>query len=234
VSPAPAPSTAPSSAAGISTSREDYLKRLYVLQQRRPGAVPMGKLAESVGVTPASVTGMIKTLVDQGLVDHEPYTGATLTAEGERLALHVLRRHRLIELFLVETLGIDWSAVHAEAEALEHVISDFLLDRIDEFLGRPTVDPHGDPIPGPTGKLEAVHVDPLSRCESGSRVRIVRVTDQEAPFLQYVDRIGLRPGAMLRVQAVDPHSQTIEVKPRGGDPVTLALTAAAKLMVEPL
>src|SRR6476661_8041735 len=132
-----------------SSTVEDYLKQIYLEQQAGDAGqlVPMGRLAAAMGVVPGTATSMVKTLADSGLVSYEPRGGLRLTRGGEQLALRVLRRHRLVELFLVKTLGLDWSEVHAEAEELEHAISDRVMDRIDVLLGHPTVDPHGDPIP---------------------------------------------------------------------------------------
>src|SRR2546421_114591 len=133
---------------------EDYLKQIYLEQQNAPDElVPMGKLAAAMGVVPGTATTMIKALSDSGLVSYEPRGGARLTRGGEQLALHVLRRHRLVELFLVKILGLDWSEVHVEAEELEHAISDKVLNRIDTILEHPSVDPHRDPIPSAKGKV---------------------------------------------------------------------------------
>src|SRR4051794_10565100 len=140
-----------------SSTVENYLKQIYLEQQDAGAAdlVPMGRLASAMGVVPGTATSMIKTLADSGLVQYEPRGGVRLTHGGEQLALHVLRRHRLVELFLVKVLGLDWSEVHAEAEELEHAISDKVLEKIDAILGKPRVDPHGDPIPLANGKVEA-------------------------------------------------------------------------------
>ncbi|HEU4690336.1 MAG TPA: metal-dependent transcriptional regulator, partial [Vicinamibacterales bacterium] len=134
---------------------ENYLKAIYVAQGAREDStlVPMGQLAAALGVVPGTATTMVKTLADSGLVRYEPYMGVRLTPAGEKLAALVLRRHRLIEQFLVQVLGMNWSEVHDEAERLEHAVSERLIDRIDEMLGRPAVDPHGDPIPDPEGTL---------------------------------------------------------------------------------
>lgn len=215
------------------TSREDYLKHIFILQQESKDAVPMGALASVMGVASASVTGMVKSLVDSGFVMYEPYVGVSLTHAGEKIALDVIRRHRLIEAFLVSTLGLDWSEVHEEAEAMEHVISDKLLARIDLFLGNPKVDPHGDPIPAANGKVNRTKLKNLAEQGAGTRVRVVRVLDQDAKFLQFVDRIGLRPGAELLVETNDTESQVITVKCESAASVMLANTAAAKLLVEP-
>ena len=137
---------------------ENYLKAIYVAQGAHDDStslVPMGQLAAALGVVPGTATTMVKTLSDSGLVRYEPYMGVRLTPAGEKLAALVLRRHRLIEQFLVQVLGMNWSEVHEEAERLEHAVSERLIDRIDEMLGRPAVDPHGDPIPGPEGHFVA-------------------------------------------------------------------------------
>src|SRR5438552_7251383 len=144
---------------------ENYLKQLYLEQQNRSEElVPMGKLATAMGVVPGTATSMVKALADSGLVSYEPRFGARLTKGGEQLALHVLRRHRLVELFLVKVLGLDWSEVHDEAEELEHAISDKVLERIDRVLGHPSVDPHGDPIPSAKGKVGDTPIASLADC----------------------------------------------------------------------
>ena len=165
---------------------ENYLKQLYLEQQNAPDdLVPMGKLATAMGVVPGTATSMVKALADSGLVSYEPRFGAKLTKGGEQLALHVLRRHRLVECFLVKTLGLDWSEVHVEAEELEHAISEKVLEKIDKLLGHPSVDPHGDPIPSAKGKVAAEPLAALPDVKAGSKVRIARVVDQDARFLQF-------------------------------------------------
>ena len=146
-----------------SSTVENYVKRLYMEQQRSPERlVPMGRLAAVMGVVPGTVTTMVKALDEERLVHYEPRSGVRLTRSGEKLALHVLRRHRLVELFLVKALGLDWSEVHEEAEVLEHAVSEKVLQRIDDLLGHPTADPHGDPIPDATGTVVHRHVQTLS------------------------------------------------------------------------
>src|SRR5437762_7657397 len=159
---------------------EDYLKQIYLEQQSAPAdeLVSLGKLASSMGVVPGTATSMIKALADSGLVNYEPRGGARLTRGGEQLALRVLRRHRLVELFLVKVLGLDWSEVHVEAEELEHAISDKVLERIDALLERPSVDPHGDPIPTAKGKLAEPRHTSLLNCETRQRLRVARAIDQ--------------------------------------------------------
>src|SRR5512134_2011807 len=156
-----------------SSTVENYLKAIYQGQALLPAGVrlvSMGQVASALNVTPGTATTMVKALAESGLVEYEPYSGVRLTAAGERLAGLVLRRHRLVELFLVQVMGMSWAEVHDEAEQLEHVVSERLIDRIDAMLGRPTQDPHGDPIPDPHGTVDHREYDTLLTCPIGSRV----------------------------------------------------------------
>src|SRR4051812_45174174 len=187
-----------------SSTVENYVKQLYVEQQASTDRlVSMGRLASAMGVVPGTVTTMVKALADAGLVTYEPRGGARLTPGGERLALHVLRRHRLVELFLGKVLGLGWSEVHAEAEELEHAISDKVLNHMDAVLGHPSVDPHGDPIPSARGDVSASPITSLADCPVGVPLRIARILDQDSSFLQFVDRCGLTPGTTITVQSRD-------------------------------
>src|SRR5919106_389252 len=154
-----------------SSTVENYLKAIYLGQTAisRDSLVPMGQLAAALGVVPGTATTMVKTLADSGLVRYEPYAGVRLTPAGERLAALVLRRHRLVELFLVRVMGYSWDEVHDEAEQLEHVVSDRLIDRMDEMLGRPEADPHGDPIPNPEGVIKPQPAHTLLTCPLHTR-----------------------------------------------------------------
>lgn len=192
----------------------------------------MGGLASAVGVTPGTATSMVKTLADANLADYAPRAGVRLTEAGTRLALQVLRRHRLIELFLVQTLGLDWSEVHDEAEELEHAISDKVLEKIDALLGHPDTDPHGDPIPPPTGTPRREILTPLTDCPPGTDAKVTRVVDQAPGFLQFVDKHGLTPGAPFTVESQSPSADAITVRPHNREPVTLGLAAAGKIMVK--
>jgi DtxR family Mn-dependent transcriptional regulator len=219
-----------------SSTVENYLKQIYLEQQPLAAGddlVPMGRLAAAMAVTPGTATTMIKALADSNLVTYEPRTGVRLTKAGEQLALHVLRRHRLVELFLVKVLALDWSEVHEEAEHLEHAISDKVLERIDAFLGHPSVDPHGDPIPTSKGKVAPQKLQSLTECEVHRPLRIVRVVDQEASFLQFLDRNGLTPGVGVTVQTRDPHADGVLLKVQNKPAVSLGTAAAAKIWVEP-
>jgi len=174
----------------------------------------------------------MKTLTDSGLVMYEPYAGVRLTPAGRKLAAHVLRRHRLVELFLVRIMGMDWSEVHREAEVLEHVISDRLLERMDEVLGHPSVDPHGDPIPTAAGQVPDVAQESLRTCPTRERLRVARVTDQRAEFLQLLERHRLKPGRSVRVLTRDELTETVEIQPEEGPSLQMGFRAAGRVLVE--
>jgi DtxR family Mn-dependent transcriptional regulator len=185
-----------------------------------------------MAVVPGTATSMVKKLAKAGLVKYEAYSGVRLTAKGKRLALLVLRRHRLVETLLVESFGLDWSEVHDEADRLEHAISDKLLERIDAFLGHPVADPHGDPIPDHTGRLPAASIRRLIECHAGESVRISRVVDQDQAFLKFISRHGLKPGTQVAVEEIDDVSDSVVIKPGRKEPVTMGGAAARKLLVE--
>ena len=212
---------------------EDYLKAILLEEEREPGAsVATGRLATLVAVTPGTVTAMLKTLCDSGLVAYEPYAGAQLTAAGRQLALHVLRRHRLIELFLVQIVGLDWSEVHDEADRLEHAVSERLIERMDEMLDRPAVDPHGDPIPTAALKVRTLDYLTLAAADIGARFRVARIADQSPEFLRLVEKVGLRPGKKVRVTARDEAADTLEIELDRSRRASLGLRAAGKVFVE--
>lgn len=213
---------------------ENYLKRILLLSESTDGLVPMGAIAESLAVVPGTVTTMMKSLAVDGLVEHQPRHGVRLTAEGRRVALSMLRKHRLIETFLVKVLAMDWTKVHTEAEQLEHAISDAVLDRIDAVLGHPSTDPHGDPIPTRHGKLASQVCATLATCLVGRPLRIVRVTEQSATFLQFAEQNGLLPGTRLRVAARNLAAGIVTVEKSGARPLALSLPAAGHILVEPV
>src|SRR5688572_16202593 len=174
-----------------SSTVENYLKAIYQGQLALPAdarLVPMGQVASSLGVTPGTATTMVKALAESGLADYEPYSGVRLSPAGERLAGLVLRRHRLVELFLVQVMRMSWAEVHDEAEQLEHVVSERLIERIDDMLGRPTHDPHGDPIPTPEGTIPNHHLESLLTCPVGAPLKVTRIADQDPAFLRFVER----------------------------------------------
>ena len=218
-----------------SSTVENYLKTIYLgssaAQAPDGRLMPMGQLAAAVGVTPGTATTMVKTLAESGLVEYEPYSGVRLTGAGEKLAALVVRRHRLVELFLVQVMGMSWAEVHEDAELLEHVVSDRLIDRIDEMLGRPTQDPHGDPIPNPEGSVAPRQLDTLMTCPTHTPLRVTRVADQDPEFLRFIEHNNLKPGQPVEVEARDPAADAVQL--RGADRrITIGTRAASKLLVE--
>ncbi|MGB2711218.1 MAG: metal-dependent transcriptional regulator [Conexibacter sp.] len=193
---------------------EDYAKAIYALQRRAGGeqGVSTNDLAERLGVTPASVSAMLKKLAERGLARHEPYRGVVLTGEGERVALEVLRHHRLLELYLVEQLGVPWDRVHEEAEALEHVLSEYLEARIAAKLGHPTHDPHGDPIPDAQLVVDERETRSLADLTPGARGRFVRVSDSDSAMLRYLDERGVQLGDRFDVLDRQPFGGPLTVR----------------------
>ncbi len=210
---------------------ENYAKTIYLLaQQTGADAVATGQIATALGVLPGTVTSMLKTLDESNLATYTPYEGVRLTQAGRALALRVLRRHRLIEQFLSQTLNLTWDEVHEEAEHMEHAVSDSLVDRIDAYLGHPATDPHGDPIPQPDGSMSAAADRPLSQCKAGERFRVARVIDQSPEFLRYLSQAGLQIGAQGSLVSNDPSRDSMTIR-IAEESRTLSRDAAAKLMV---
>lgn len=212
---------------------ENYLKT--ILQRcidDDAESISTGQLAAALHVSPGTATSMLKTLADSGLAIYKPYEGASLTPAGNKLALRMLRRHRLIELFLVRTLNLTWDQVHEEAEHMEHATSDFLIDRIDEFLGHPATDPHGDPIPTADGSMpsEADSAVKLSACPAGSRVTVIRVLNQQPEFLRYLSENGLTIEATGSVESNSAEAGVVTLK-IGRRLLTLGHAAAEQLLV---
>jgi DtxR family transcriptional regulator, Mn-dependent transcriptional regulator len=217
-----------------SSTVENYLKAIYHAQTALAGGerlAPMGQIAATLGVTPGTATTMIKALAESGLAEYEPYSGVRLTEAGERLAGLVLRRHRLVELFLVQVMGMSWAEVHDDAEQLEHVVSDRLIERIDEMLGRPTHDPHGDPIPNPDGAIVTRHMDNLLTCPVATPLTVMRVADQDPEFLRFVEDNGLKPGQSIEVESRDAAADAVRLSGTGRAPITIGTRAASKLLV---
>lgn len=194
----------------LTASAEDYLKAIYSLGQNGTAAT-VSDLADRLGLTTASVSGMVRRLADQGLLSHERYRGVTLTKLGRRRALETLRRHRVIEAYLAAMLGYSWDKVHPEAERLEHAASPELIDRMAEKLGHPTTDPHGAPIPTPDGAIDETVHRALGSLAPGERALVVRVVDEDAEMLRYLDELDIRPGVEVEVKATAPF----------GGPITL-------------
>ncbi|MGB3563642.1 MAG: metal-dependent transcriptional regulator [Thermoanaerobaculia bacterium] len=211
---------------------EDYLKCILLEEQKDPEQlVSMGQIAMALKVAPGTVTSMVKALANSNLVTYEPYTGVKLTDAGQELAVHVLRRHRLAELFLVKVIGLDWSEVHDEAELLEHAVSDRIIERMDEMLGFPDVDPHGDPIPSAGGEVAEPELKNLLLCPVEKSFQVARVLDQDPEFLQLVEREGLKPGSRLEVLARSEPADTIVVRRSDGKELSLGFRAASKILV---
>ncbi len=216
-----------------SSTVENYLKALYQAEAAESDQklIPIGQLAASVGVVPGTATTMVKTLAETGLVSYEPYTGVRLTEAGSKLAAVVLRRHRLIELFLVKILGMSWTEVHEEAERLEHATSDRLIELIDHMLGQPSVDPHGDPIPGPEGTVTSHNYYNLLDCPLHTPVTVTRVTDQDAQFLHFLEINDLKPGQSVEIETRDPAADSVTVRSKNNHRIAIGMRAAAKLQV---
>src|SRR2546422_3305966 len=205
-------------------SQEDYLKALYLLGgDQRP--VPTRELAQRLGISSPSVSEMVTRLTAQGLVEHDRYRGQQLTREGRKVALELVRHHRLLEMFLVQVLGYSWDEVHEEAERLEHVVSERMEQRIFELLGRPELDPHGHAIPTLAGKVRPVSERPLSECRAGERVIVQGVSDDDPGRLRELERRGLLPGTHVEVVAPSEYEGPIELRIKGkrvGVPLGLA------------
>ena len=210
---------------------ENYVKEIYQISTQTPDkATSTGAIAAALEVSPGTVTSMMKTLSETGLASYAKYEGVRLTDAGRKLALRVLRRHRLIELFLVHTLDLAWDEVHEEAENMEHAVSDFLVDRIDQYLGYPSSDPHGDPIPTADGKIRTEQGVKLTQWEAGKSFRLVRVMEQSPDFLRYLSEEKLQPGCEAKLISSRPEAGIvmIEIDDRT---TALGLEAAEKLMV---
>ncbi|MDF1505430.1 metal-dependent transcriptional regulator [Roseisolibacter sp. H3M3-2] len=221
-------STAPTLTAPV----EDYLKAVYELERAR-GAAATNDLAHRLGVAPASVSGMVKRLADQGLLTYERYRGVRLTADGRRAALRTLRRHRILECYLATVLGYPWDRVHEEAERLEHAASDQLIDRMAAALGDPAFDPHGAPIPTREGAVDERRHLALSDLEPGARARVVRVSDEDGALLRYLGELALTPGTELTLVARAPFDGPLTLAVGDARPA-VGPGVAQQVLVEPL
>ena len=213
----------------ITAPVEDYLKAIYDFE-RDGHAAATNDIAQRLAIAPASVSGMVQRLADLGLVEYERYRGVRLTAAGRRAALRTLRRHRVIEAYLVRALGYGWDGVHEEAERLEHAASDTLIDRMAEAIGEPVTDPHGAPIPTREGTIDETPHQSLADTEVGTRARVVRVGDEDPGMLRYLDSLGLRPGVevILTNRAPFDGPLTIEV---GSTTRTVGAALASRVLV---
>ncbi|WZO99595.1 metal-dependent transcriptional regulator [Isosphaeraceae bacterium EP7] len=214
---------------------ENYVKMIFQISSRESGrpTVGTGELANALDVSPGTVTGMLKTLSESDLATYTPYEGAQLTSSGRRLALAVIRRHRLVELFLARTLQMSWDELHDEAENLEHAVSDRLVDRMDAFLGYPAVDPHGDPIPQADGTLNEPTCEALVQLARGSRFRVVRVVDQHPAFLRYLTECGVEIGVEGTLLENRPEAGAVVIVLRD-QPIAMGVDIAGKVLVSPI
>ena len=212
---------------------QDYAKAIYALETRENAAVSTNALAERLEVSPASASAMVKRLDGLGLVTHEPYRGVRLTPKGVRVALEVLRHHRLLELYLAEELGMPWDRVHKEAEVLEHVLSEEVEALIAAKLGDPTHDPHGDPIPTPDGRIDEGDTRALDELEPGESATFARVSDQDPDMLRYLSDRGIAPGVVVEMLGREPFGGPIRVRAQG-DEHALGSQLARAMRVEPV
>ncbi len=201
-------------AADLSEAAQDYLREIYKLQTEN-GHVKTSTLADRMAVAPPSATAMMKKLASLGLVEHELYHGVRLTRSGERIALELLRHHRLLELYLAQTLELGLDAVHAEADRLEHALSETVEDRIDKALGSPTQDPHGDPIPDMRLRIVQVKSKPLTELELGEEATVQRVPDDDDELLRYLGRLGLVPGQRVQLIQAEPFGGPLTLRANG-------------------
>ncbi|AKE42134.1 iron repressor protein [Corynebacterium kutscheri] len=211
---------------------QDYLKVIWDMQERGAELVGLMDIAEKMGEKKSTASEAIKKLSLQGFVEHVPYSGVSLTKKGSQLAVQMIRRHRLLETFLSENLHYSWDEVHAEAEQLEHAVSDMFLERIEKLMGFPVADPHGDPIPTAEGKVEAISVYHLGQAAKGENVKIVRISDSDPELLRYLAKSGITPGTVVQVQAA-PFSGMAAVTVAGGsEQIMLAESALDMINVE--
>jgi DtxR family Mn-dependent transcriptional regulator len=217
----------------ISQAMQDYLKTIYKLQKERAdvGVVSNSLVAESMQIAAPSATNMIKKLAEIHLVQHTPYRGVTLTEAGEKIALEIIRHHRLLELYLTEALGYSWDEVDAEAEKLEHVISEEFEDRIDEILGFPTVDPHGAPIPSRKGDIHHRTSLPLSQLQAGQVAIVQEVSDQNPELLRYVEDLGLKLGTRMEVRDRAPFNGPLLLTINADKQYSMGLEVASQIFV---
>lgn len=208
---------------------EDYLKAIWMLQQAE-SPVSTSRIAERLGLSAAAVTAMVKRLAEQGLLRHEPYYGAQLTAAGELAALKIIRRHRVLELFLVETLGYGWDDVHDEAERLEHAASDELIERLARLLGGPVRDPHGNAIPSATGEVDRARYPALGDLQPGDTRQVLEVEVEEPEQLRYLGSLNLRPGAEVEVVQKSPFEGPVSLSVNG-EPAVISHSLAQRIRV---
>jgi DtxR family transcriptional regulator, Mn-dependent transcriptional regulator len=215
-----------------SFTEENYLKTIYHLAASGEGKVTTNALAEKLKTAAASVTDMLRKLSDKKLVNYKKYQGVSLTVSGRKIALKVIRKHRLWEVFLVEKLNFSWDEVHEMAEQLEHVESDELIRRLSVFLGNPNSDPHGDPIPDEDGNFVTTRYKPLAKCKTGASCVIKGVVDHRPVFLKYLDEISLKIGDVIRIVNVNEFDKSLKVEKKDGSRLSLSREVSNNLLSE--
>ncbi|MFC0582572.1 metal-dependent transcriptional regulator [Micrococcoides hystricis] len=217
----------------LTPSTQNYLKEMWLMQEWSDEPITVSVLAERMGLKLSSVSDAMRKLAAEGLVNHAPYTPVTLTEQGRIHAIDMVRRHRLIETFLVETLGYEWDEVHEEAESLEHAVSDVLIQRMDAFLGHPTRDPHGDPIPLADGTITQPEAALLYEFSAGDAVVVERISDDNPELLQFLAGKGIGVGSELKLGEAEPFADTVQLR-AGDEGLSLGHSAASKIWVRRL
>ena len=196
----------------MKSSHENYIKTVYHLSPSETYLVSTSAIAETLGISKSSSTELVQELASEGYIDYHRYQGVRLTSKGKQKALQIIRSHRLWEVFLVDKLGFNWDEVHDLAEELEHIRSDYFIDRLDDFLGNPTEDPHGDPIPSKSGKFSKSSKIKLTELKVGEKGILRRVTDDSDSFLKYLDKYGIKMGVSIEVCSIEDYDHSIEVQ----------------------
>lgn len=217
----------------LSASTQNYLKAIWSLGEWSDDPITPTALSKYLGLRVSSVSDAVRKMADQGLIEHAPYGSVKLTVQGDEYAVAMVRRHRLIETFLVTALDYSWDQVHDEAENLEHAVSDFMVTRIDEFLQHPTLDPHGDPIPGPAGEVADSTAVQLSALHDDIPARIERISDRDPGLLQHFSAHGVGIGAVVETKPGAPYSGAVELHVHGGEVLTLGADALDAVWVVP-
>lgn len=216
----------------LSVSTQNYLKVIWGIEEWSQEPVTASEIAQKTGLRMSSVSDAVRKLAGQGLLDHQRYGAVELTAQGREYAVQMVRRHRLLETFLVDVLGYDWEKIHDEAENLEHAVSDFFVARLDELLGHPERDPHGDPIPNAQGVVQLPDAQPLTLMLPGTRVRVERISDEDAQLLAFFSERGITPGAVLKLGTPEPFSDALAVLVEASqEPISLGNRAGNALYV---
>lgn len=215
----------------LTESEENYLKAIYKLSEAHNGIVTTKEIADRVNTKPSSVSDMLKKLADKKYINYEKYQHISLTKTGEKLALKIIRKHRLWEVFLVEKLGFGWDEIHPIAEELEHIQSDELVDRLDNFLGNPKYDPHGDPIPSAEGKINAVKLKKLSEISAGETVIMTGVADHSTAFLKHLNKLGVSLSAKIKVKETNGFDRSMNISVDGGKTQFISHEVAKSLLV---